>query len=168
MHTHNEILIDAAPDVCLKHASDVEQWPVILPHYRDVFFTREDGPGKGRVMMKAFRHFGPLPYPIWWESEMETDRSDRRVRYKHVDGITKNMDVEWRLDAEGDGTRIVIVHDWTGPRWPLIGRLAANVVIGPIFIHVVAARTLAGVKRAAEADQAGATSAADADTGSDV
>lgn len=150
MHTHNEIFVRADPDACLARAADVEAWPRILPHYREVAFSRKDAEGAGRVLMKAFRHFGPIPYPIWWESEMETDADERTVKYHHVRGITRGMDVEWRVTSEDGGTRIVIVHDWEGPGWPLIGRIAANWVIGPHFIHVVAGRTLEGVKRAAE------------------
>jgi hypothetical protein len=43
-----------------------------------------------------------------------------------------------------------IVHVWNGPRWPIIGRLAAVGVIGPIFVHGIASRTLAGLATAAE------------------
>src|SRR5438132_4186706 len=41
-------------------------------------------------------------------------------------------------------------HDWGGPAWPVIGPLAARLVIGPVFIHGIASRTLAGIKRFAE------------------
>ena len=60
------------------------------------------------------------------------------------------MEVLWTVDAEDGGTRVIIVHQWLGPRWPLIGGIAANVVIGPVFIHGIASRTLAGIARAAE------------------
>jgi hypothetical protein len=46
---------------------------------------------------------------------------------------------------------VEIVHEWAGPRWPLIGRLAADVVIGPVFVHGIASRTLDGLRRHAEA-----------------
>ena len=49
-----------------------------------------------------------------------------------------------------DSPSVEIVHSWEGPRWPLLGKLAANLVIGPIFIHGIASRTLAGIKRATE------------------
>ncbi len=150
MRTHNDVFVEASPEACLVGASDVERWPEILPHYRAVEFTRRDGEGSGRVLMKAFRDFGVLPYPIWWESEMETDPSALTVRYEHVRGITRGMDVEWRLTPERNGTHIEIVHEWAGPPWPLIGTFAARRVIGPHFVHVVAARTLEGVKRAVE------------------
>jgi len=115
-----------------------------------VTFRRRDGPGSGLVEMAAVRAFGPVPYPVWWASEMHTDFDAARVRYRHVDGITRGMDVEWRLDPAGAGTRIVIVHEWEGPAWPLVGGLAARSVIGPHFIRVVADRTLDGIRRAAE------------------
>src|SRR2546427_8007437 len=53
------------------------------------------------------------------------------------------------------GAEVTIMHDWAGPAWPLVGALAADLVIGPIFIHGIAARTLAGVKRAGERDERG-------------
>ncbi len=146
MHTHNEALVRAPAELCLRVAADVERWPRILPHYRSVRFLRRDGFGRGLVRMAAFRHFGPLPYPTWWVSEMETDPREWTVRYRHVDGITTGMEVVWKLEEGRDGTRIVILHDWDGPDWPLIGGLAARRVIGPHFIRVVADRTLAGVK----------------------
>lgn len=151
MRTHNETFVHAPLEECLRVAQEVESWPVILSHYRRVSFTRRDGPGRGRVRMEAFRHFGRVPYPIWWESEMVTHPDEGEVRYRHVDGITAGMDVVWKLEGRDGGTRITILHEWDGPRWPLIGGVAARAVIGPRFIHVVAGRTLEGIKRALEA-----------------
>lgn len=148
MHTHNETRISGSLERCFRAAADVERWPEILPHYREVRFTRTGE--EPRVLMRAVRSFGPLPWPIWWESDMRVDPDDGVVRYRHVGGITTGMDVEWRLTPDGDGTRIVILHDWTGPGWPLVGGFAARRVIGPRFVHVVAGRTLAGIKRAVE------------------
>ena len=155
MHTHNEILIRAPVEDCLRAASDVERWPEILPHYRRVTFLRKDGPGRGRVEMAAVRRFGPLPWPVWWASEMETDHEANEVRYHHVDGITKGMDVVWRFEPRNEAgdpplTRVVIVHDWEGPDWPVIHGIAARWVIGPRFVHVVADRTLEGIRRSLE------------------
>lgn len=149
MHTHNETLVRAPGDRCLRAAADVERWADILPHYRRVRFHRKDGFGRGRVEMAARRDFGPIPYPVWWVSEMVTDREAGTVRYRHVDGITRGMDVLWRLEPasrDPDVTRITVLHDWGGPGWPLIGAFAAERVIGPHFIRVVADRTLAGLR----------------------
>lgn len=146
MHTHNEILVRAPAEACLAAAADVELWPEILSHYRWVRFHRRDGFGQGRVEMAAYRRFGPVPWPVWWVSEMHTDFAAKEVRYRHVDGITRGMDVAWRIEPQGDATRIVVVHDWDGPAWPGIGGVAARRVIGPHFIRVVAGRTLEGIR----------------------
>ncbi len=152
MITHNEIRMAAPLERCFQVAADVERWPEILPHYRWVRFRRHDGFGRGLVEMAARRMFGRIGYPIWWVSEMWADDSTPTVRYRHVEGVTRGMDVEWRFHAEAQHTRVVIVHDWPrGPNWPLIGRFAASQVIGPVFIHHVAGQTLEGVKQAVEA-----------------
>ena len=84
-------------------------------------------------------------------SEYNPRPEARRVLYKHVGGITKGMDVIWEVKAlENGGSHLRIVHEWTGPRWPLIGGFAANHVIGPHFISAIAGRTLAGVVRESE------------------
>jgi coenzyme Q-binding protein COQ10 len=155
MRTVDETVMRASPVDCFRHGADVERWPEWLPHYRWVRFQRKDGFGTGRVEMAARRPFGPLPYPVWWVSEMTVDRVHPAVRYRHVDGVTTGMEVEWSFTDRGDGTTLVrIVHDWEdGPRWPLPGplrRWLASAVIGPVFIHHVASRTLAGIKRAVE------------------
>jgi ribosome-associated toxin RatA of RatAB toxin-antitoxin module len=146
--------VDRAPararlDRVFAVAADVERWPAILPHYRWVRFL-ERRPTGGIVEMAASRPFGPVGWPTWWVSEMELDPVGRRVRYRHIRGITTGMDVEWRVDGRDGEARVEIVHEWRGPRWPLIGGLAANAVIGPVFIHGIASRTLAGVCREAE------------------
>jgi hypothetical protein len=81
---------------------------------------------------------------------MRIDRAAPAVYYRHVQGITTGMDVVWRIEPEGNGTTVTIVHEWSGPRWPLVGGITASWVIGPVFIHGIASRTLAGIKRAVE------------------
>lgn len=155
MYTVDETLVNAPVDVCFRAGTDVELWPEVLPHYRWVRFQRKDDFGTGRVEMAAQRHFGPLPYPVWWVSEMTIDESRPAVLYRHVDGITTGMDVVWTFEPfESEQTHIRIIHDWdSGPAWPLprgARRAIADLVIGPVFIHHVASRTLAGIRAKAE------------------
>jgi hypothetical protein len=82
---------------------------------------------------------------------MQVDRAAALVRYRHVQGITTGMDVAWQLQPSNGGTDVSIVHEWDGPRWPLIGPAAAAWVIGPVFISGIASRTLAGIARHVEA-----------------
>ena len=155
MYTVDEIDVRGTVDACFQAGADVERWPEILPHYRWVRFQEKRGFGTGRVEMAARRDFGPVPYPVWWVSEMRVDEDRPAVIYRHVDGITTGMDVEWSFHPRAAGiTRIRIVHDWTaGPAWPLPRagrRIVADVVIGPVFIHHVASRTLQGIRRHVE------------------
>lgn len=150
MRTVDEHRVAAPPDHCFDLALDVERWPEILPHYRWVRFRTRERLGEGVVEMAAWRHFGPLPWPTWWLSEMTHDASTRTVRYHHVKGITRGMDVWWEVIEDGNGSLLRIVHEWPGPRWPLVGSWAADWVIGPHFVSHIASRTLAGIARAAE------------------
>ena len=150
MRTVDRLVVRAPVARVFAAAADVERWPDILAHYRWVRML-ERRPGGGVVEMAAYRPFGPLNYPTWWVSEMEIDPAAPAVRYRHVRGITTGMDVEWRLVPRGDATEVTIVHEWDGPRWPLIRRPAAEWVIGPVFVHGIASRTLAGIGRAVEA-----------------
>ena len=149
MRTLDSTEVRAPIDRVFDVAADVERWPTFLEHYRFVrMLERRDG--GGLVEMAAWRRFGPIPYPTWWVSEMDIDREHRVVRYRHVRGITRGMDVEWRLQQGPDAVGVTIEHVWRGPSWPVIGPAAARMVIGPVFIHHIAARTLVGVKREAE------------------
>lgn len=150
MRTVDRLTIRAPRERVFAAASDVEQWPVLLPHYRWVRML-ERRSGGGLVEMAAWRPFGPLNYPTWWVSEMWIDSAaTAAVRYTHVRGITTGMEVEWRLVPTDEGTEVTIVHEWSGPAWPLIGRPAAEWVIGPVFVHGIASRTLAGLRTALE------------------
>ena len=149
MRTVDERVVSASPDLVFTAASDVERWPAILPHYRYVRML-ERRPDGGVVEMSANRPFGPLNWPTWWVSEMWVDPVRREVRYRHIRGITRGMDVVWKIEPVPGGAHATIVHEWRGPAWPLIRRPAAEWVIGPVFVHGIASRTLAGIARAAE------------------
>lgn len=148
MRTVDRIHIAAPFDRVFEAASGVTRWPEILPHYRWVRRLED-----GLVEMAAWRPFGLFNYPTWWVSRMTIDRPAGEIRYEHVRGITSGMDVVWRMVQDGHGARgvnVEIIHVWDGPRWPLVGRAAASLVIGPVFIRGIASRTLAGIKRATE------------------
>jgi ribosome-associated toxin RatA of RatAB toxin-antitoxin module len=155
--TIDELEMGAPLEACFRAGADVERWPEWLPHYRWVRFQRKDAFGTGLVEMAARRGFGPLAWPVWWVSEMHLDHQRPAVIYRHVDGITKGMDVEWTFRDLGNGrTAVRIVHEWDeGPHWPLPGLARRGIgsgVIGPVFIHHVASRTLAGIRRHVEAE----------------
>lgn len=156
MRTVDRITIRAPIGRVFDVAANVESWPRILGHYRSVRFLhrRDDGGGErtGTVEMAAWRPFGVIRYPARWISEMTVNARQHEIRYRHVRGITRGMDVRWRLVAQQRGVDVTIEHEWAGPPWPLVGPLFARWVIGPVFIHGIAKRTLAGIKRAIEGE----------------
>ncbi len=153
MVTIDRQTVHAPLETIFQIAADVERWPAHLAHYRFVRFESRDANGGGLVSMSANRPFGPLNWPTWWASDMEVRRpggSDTPViRFRHVRGITTGMEVEWQFVRAGDATEVTILHMWNGPRWSVIGGIAATTIIGPIFVHGIASRTLAGLARAA-------------------
>ena len=165
MRTVDELVVRAPLASIFEIAADVERWPQHLAHYRYVRF-RERMHGGGIVEMSANRPFGPLQWPTWWLSLMEVQQQSAgdgagdggggrapAIRFRHIGGITTRMEVEWSFRPAPEGTLVTILHLWNGPSWPLIGGLAARMVIGPVFVHGIASRTLAGLARAAERRQ---------------
>lgn len=148
MHTENHILIKAPAGRVYELAARVEDWPRILPHYRyvDLIDPAVGGDRRSRlVKMGATRSH----VPVSWTSVQHLDPRKRRVRYRHVAGVTRGMDVLWTLEPVGEGTRVTIEHDLQSGRWWL-RPWPSHYIVGRLFVESIADRTLAGVKRAAE------------------
>ena len=154
MRTVDTLWIAATPERVFELAADVEAWPSLLPHYRWVHLLEVLPNNTRKVQMAAWRPFGLFRWPTWWASEMQVDRARREVRYRHIAGVTTGMEVLWRVIAEGSGTRATIVHEWEGPPWSVLRRPAAEWIIGPVFVHGIASRTLAGLAAVAESEGA--------------
>lgn len=150
MHTVDECVVRAPVETIFTLAAKVTEWPVHLTHYRDVTFLDHRSDGGGIVDMAAYRPFGPAHWPVWWRSEMQVDHSTPEIRFRHIGGVTTGMDVAWTFTPVDQGTHVRIIHVWNGLPIPLLGPLVAVTVIGPVFIHGVASRTLAGLAHAAE------------------
>jgi hypothetical protein len=143
-------------------ARAVERWPLHLPHYRYVRLHDRRPDGGGVVEMAANRPFGPLNWPTWWMAEMQVvsgEGRDPAIRFRHIDGTTRGMEVEWSFTpapvsfappVDVVATFVRIVHLWDGPPWPLVGGGVAASVIGPVFVHGIASRTLSGLAVVAE------------------
>ena len=161
METLDERLVRATVKTIFELASRVENWPAHLSHYSYVRFRERRSDGGGLVEMSAFRPFhiidtssAPLRFnwPTWWLSEMSVNNSEPSIRFRHVGGVTKGMDVEWSFSPGPDGidTHVRILHVWDGPALPVVGIWAAKHLIGPVFVHGIASRTLAGLATVAE------------------
>ena len=153
MHSAIGIRIEAPPERVIALAGDISRWPELLPHYRRVTVH---GHREGRVVaqMAAVRAFGPLPFPVTWRTEQWADTSDPadlRLRFFHVRGVTKSMDVTWHIRARDGGSDVTIEHTFQRGI-PLIGRRLLPAFVDRFFTRPIAGRTLATFKQLAEAD----------------
>src|SRR5919109_2890712 len=125
-------------------AADVERWPERLPHYR--YVRRLPGPsGERRFAMGARRGF----IPVRWEAIQRPHPAERVIEFRHTGGVTRGMQVAWRLTLDGDAVDVSIEHELRFG-WPLVGELVARWIIGPQFIEAIAGRTLRRGKELAE------------------
>jgi ribosome-associated toxin RatA of RatAB toxin-antitoxin module len=140
MHKSNSIVIRAPRLTIFQTAANLELWPKILPHYRYIRYLAR-APERNLVVMAARR--GPVP--ISWTSEQVIDRQKMEVRFRHLKAFTKGMEVVWRFQETATGVRVEIVHDLQFRIRPLAP--LAEFVIGTIFIHPVASKTLRYMKQ---------------------
>jgi len=146
----DEAIVRAPVRTIFDLVRNVEHWPAHLDHYRFVRFRSRNNDGGGIVEMSANRPFGPLKWPTWWTSQMSVDEQLPNVRFRHIAGVTTGMDVEWAFMPHSEGTHVRLFHVWEGPDWPVVRVPAAVGLIGPVFVHGIAARTIAGLKAVAE------------------
>jgi ribosome-associated toxin RatA of RatAB toxin-antitoxin module len=150
MHSSVSIWIAAPPERVFDLVADLERWPERLPHYRYVRVVGRSGPVT-RARMSARR--GVIP--VYWVADQTPDAGARTIRFRHVGGVTRGMDVLWTLRPERfgarDGTRASITHDLDfrlgiAP----VGRFLAERVIASQFIEPIAGATLRRFKAIAE------------------
>src|SRR5512146_3241356 len=98
------IAIDvAAPaELVFRLARDVTRWPELLPHYVSVQPLGSPGPG-GEVVarMVARRPVSDVlgwGLPVTWQARTWSEPAALRLRFVHLAGATKGMDVPWRIE----------------------------------------------------------------------
>jgi ribosome-associated toxin RatA of RatAB toxin-antitoxin module len=148
VETENQVVIRGDPDRIYTLASAVDGWPEFLPHYRWVRILSDEG-GARVVEMAARRDW----IPVRWVARQWRDPAARRIRFRHVGGLTRGMDVEWRIDPGPEGTRVAI-HHALSLEVPLIGSSLGRWIVGEQFVRVIAGRTLACLKRRVEQESA--------------
>jgi hypothetical protein len=87
-----------------------------------------------------------LGLPVVWRARAWSEPRGRRLRFVHVAGATKGMDVTWRIEPTATGGCRVEIHHRFEPSIP---GFAAFVDRG--FTRPIAGRTLATFRALAEA-----------------
>ncbi|MHB8645302.1 MAG: type II toxin-antitoxin system RatA family toxin [Thermomicrobiales bacterium] len=153
MYTETSVVMHGPRERIFALGAAIEDWPLILPHYRAVLLTertvRPDGTTHKVATMKAWRllPFGKIP--VGWKTIQESNVATGLLHFVHIGGFTKGMDVSWLLTPEEDATRVTITHDFT-LKWPLIGGFIAHRIVGQFFVDAIARRTLHCIKARVE------------------
>ena len=140
--------VKAPPELVFQLARDVGRWERLLPHYAR---SRAVARGADGTVVADFIARRPLvallgfSLPVAWRARTWSEPEARRLRFVHVGGATKGMDVTWRIEATATGTRVYIDHAF----WSRLPGFAA--LVDRAFIRPIAGRTLATFKALAEA-----------------
>jgi ribosome-associated toxin RatA of RatAB toxin-antitoxin module len=140
--------IAAPPELVFTLARDVERWDQLLPHYarsRAIERRRDGSLVVDFVARRPLIGVLGLGLPVTWRSRTWNEPATRRLRFAHVAGATKGMDVTWRIEDAPGGSRVSIDHDFR----PRVAPFATFVDRG--FTRPIAGRTLATFKALAEA-----------------
>ena len=146
MKTANEVEMAGDLEHIIALGSDIERWPEILPHYRWV--TLLDGGGNRKTVEMGARRGR---FPVKWRAIQQIDRSGSSpvIRFTHIWGVTKGMEVAWTFVPNTVGYVVRIDHEWS-PNWPIVGNAIAEYVVGPQFVHPIANKTLTCIKMIVE------------------
>ena len=153
MHSTIGIDIAAPPELVYRLARHVTRWSRILPHYSRSEVVHREPDGVLVCDFVARRPFVPLlglGLPVTWRSRTWHEPGTRRLRFLHVAGATKGMDVTWTIELVprpngAPGTRVEIAHEFS----PAIQGFAW--VVDRFFTRPIAGRTLATFRALAEA-----------------
>lgn len=148
MHTENQITINGDADRIFAMAADIAAWPRLLPHYRWVKVSQDDGRVKQAEMAARRGRF-----PVKWQTAQVVLPEERRIFFFHTGGITRGMYVEWTLrETERGVVQVTISHELSYPLPPLTSWFARSVV-GALFVQHIAGLTLARVKEIVESER---------------
>lgn len=144
IETRNQIVIAAPPERIYAYAAPTERWPEYLPHYR--YVRLRSSQGRCRVLEMGASRDG---LPVRWTAEQINDPITPEIRFRHIEGWTRGMEVVWHFEPEGAGTRVIIDHKLEFD-FPIASDFLGRHFVCNFFVHNIAAKTLARIKVLAE------------------
>jgi ribosome-associated toxin RatA of RatAB toxin-antitoxin module len=161
---HTTISIDVnAPATTVFHvARGVEAWARLLPHYSRSRVVERRPDGALTVDFVARRPLIPvlgIGLPVARRSRTWNEPDTLQLRFVHIAGATRGMDVTWRIEPLPDGCRVSIDHDFR-PRLPGFAGF-----VDRWFTRPIAGRTLATFTAIAEASAEASDASPESDHG---
>src|SRR3954451_2992145 len=157
----SSIGIDIAAPAALVFAlaRDVTAWADLLPHY--VRSQRLSGPDEPRlcefVARRPLVQVLGIGLPVAWRSRCWSEPAGPdgtfRLRFAHVAGATRGMDVTWRISPDSGGCRVTIDHEFRRPL-RLLGDDAFPWFVDRLVTRAVAGATLRSFRSIAEEEAA--------------
>ncbi|MCA1725275.1 MAG: hypothetical protein LC748_13700 [Thermomicrobia bacterium] len=95
MYTETSVVMHGPRERIFALGAAIEDWPLILPHYRSVRLTEQSVQSDGTVhkiaVMKAWRllPFGKIP--VGWKTIQESNAKTGLLHFVHIGGFTKGM-----------------------------------------------------------------------------
>jgi len=109
-HTENAIVIDAPFDLVWDVTNDVAGWPDLFTEYAAAEILDRTG---DTVRFRLTMHPDENGKVWSWVSERTADRTARTVHAHRVEtGPFEYMNIEWRYEAVGSGTRMHWMQDF--------------------------------------------------------
>lgn len=146
MRTAISIEVAAPAELVFRLAREPLRWPMLLAHYERAREISRDGSAMVCEFV-ARRPFVPLlgiGIPVAWRSRTWAEPDRLRLRFRHLGGATRGMDVTWRFEPIDGGCRVTIEHDFR----PRFRPWAA--IVDRTFTKPIARQTLRGFKAIAE------------------
>ena len=147
MQSTMSVEVAAPRELVFALARDVGRWERLLPHYvrsRVVARAADGSALTDFVARRPLVELLGLGLPVTWRARTWAEPDTLRLRFVHVAGATKGMDVTWQIEPGGAGTRVSIDHDFR-PRLPGLAWF-----VDRAFTRPIAGRTLATFKALAE------------------
>ena len=102
MHTENTVYMRGPKSRIFQLAADIQNWPVLLPHYTEVLVFEQSDDGTRKVVeMAAIRDDFPFKgrqFPVRWQSVQICEPDAGKIYFKHLKGIALGMWVVWTLE----------------------------------------------------------------------
>ena len=152
MHSSISIDVAAPAGLVFRLARDTERWSTLLPHYVRSRGIERRPDGSIVVGFIAIRSLIPVlgvGIPVAWRARTWSEPETLRLRFVHLAGATRGMDVTWRIESVGPACRVTIEHAFS-PRLPGFARF-----VDMVFTRPIAGRTLRTFRAIAEGAAAG-------------